>query len=65
MKQSERLTFERVRQWAEKKGVTVERMNRPRMGCKYEVHKTGNFSNVEECVNLQDVVDAVPEFASN
>lgn len=60
-----RITFEQVKAWAKKQYVTVERMNRPRMGCKYEVYRTGNCSNVEECKTLQEVIDAVPEFSRN
>ena len=53
-----RHTFEQVKAWAKKQGVTVERMGR-----KYDVYKTGNGSNVEECRTLQEAIDAVPEFA--
>lgn len=59
-----RHTFEQVKAWAKRQGVEVERMARPRMGCKYDVYRAGNCSNVEECRTLQEVIDAVPEFST-
>lgn len=56
-----RHTFEQVRAWAKRQGVEVERMAKSR----YDVYRTGNCSNVEECRTLQEVIDAVPEFSTS
>lgn len=58
-----RYTFEQVRQHAAARNVFVQRSNRSR--CKYEVSRMNDDSSVEECQTLQEVVDAIPEFAQN